>query len=217
MRNEGPIPGSRRSPGGGHGNPLQYSCLENPMDRGAWQATIHRVARVGHSWNDLACTHSQVSAICLRPRVFSKLTIINLAYFLLETFRLFPSCFSILDYTQAIIYVSIQMHSKDQETPWKMSSKADLLLGSHAGSLSQPHKLDESPSLHHSFQTQRKCSQSLLRSQLPGPHICIKAPMVVFPEVSTGKSGNCSGTSILAPGKRGKSLWGVCRLLGCKR
>ena len=35
----GSIPGSGRSPGGGHGNPLQYSCLENPMDRGAWQAT----------------------------------------------------------------------------------------------------------------------------------------------------------------------------------
>ena len=33
------IPGSGRSPGGGNGNPLQYSCLENPMDRGAWQAT----------------------------------------------------------------------------------------------------------------------------------------------------------------------------------
>ena len=41
------IPGSGRSPGGGHGNPLQYSCLENPMDRGAWRATVHRVA---HRW-----------------------------------------------------------------------------------------------------------------------------------------------------------------------
>ena len=39
----GSIPGSGRSPGGGHGNPLQYSCLENPMDRGAWRATVHRV------------------------------------------------------------------------------------------------------------------------------------------------------------------------------
>ena len=34
--------------GGGNGNPLQYSCLENPIDRGAWQATVHGVARVGH-------------------------------------------------------------------------------------------------------------------------------------------------------------------------
>ena len=38
----GSIPGLRRSPGGGHDNPLQCSCLENSMDRGAWQATVHR-------------------------------------------------------------------------------------------------------------------------------------------------------------------------------
>ena len=45
VRDAGSIPGSGKSPGGGHGNPLQYSCLENPTDRGAWQATIHRVAK----------------------------------------------------------------------------------------------------------------------------------------------------------------------------
>ena len=39
------IPGSERSPGVGNGNPLQYSCLRNPMDRGAWQATVHGVAK----------------------------------------------------------------------------------------------------------------------------------------------------------------------------
>jgi len=43
----GSIPGSGRSPGEGNGNPLQYSCLENYMDRGAWQATVHGVERVG--------------------------------------------------------------------------------------------------------------------------------------------------------------------------
>ena len=42
------VPGLGRSPGEGKGNPLQYSCLENPMDRGAWQATGHGVARVRH-------------------------------------------------------------------------------------------------------------------------------------------------------------------------
>ena len=41
----GSIPGSGRSPGEGNGNPLQYSCLENPMDRGAWWAIVHRVAK----------------------------------------------------------------------------------------------------------------------------------------------------------------------------
>ena len=41
----GSIPGLGRSPGGGHGNPLQYSCLESPMDRGAWRAAVHGDAR----------------------------------------------------------------------------------------------------------------------------------------------------------------------------
>ena len=44
----GLISGSGRSPGGGNGNPLQYSCLENPMDTGAWRTTVHGVARVRH-------------------------------------------------------------------------------------------------------------------------------------------------------------------------
>ena len=42
------IPGLGRSPGGGNDNPLQYSCLKHPMDRGAWWATVQRVQRVGH-------------------------------------------------------------------------------------------------------------------------------------------------------------------------
>ena len=46
-RDTGSIPGSGRCPGGGHGNLLQYSCLENPMDRGAWQAAVNVVAQ---SW-----------------------------------------------------------------------------------------------------------------------------------------------------------------------
>ena len=44
----GLIPGSGSSPGEGDGYPLQYSCLENPMDRGAWRATVQRSQRVGH-------------------------------------------------------------------------------------------------------------------------------------------------------------------------
>ena len=47
----GSVPGSGRSPGEGNGNPLQYSCLENPMDRGAWWATAHGVAK---SWTRLS-------------------------------------------------------------------------------------------------------------------------------------------------------------------
>ena len=46
IRNIGLIPGSGRSPGGGHEDPLQYSCLENSMHRGAWWATVHGVTEL---------------------------------------------------------------------------------------------------------------------------------------------------------------------------
>ena len=45
VRDVGSVPGLGRSSGGGHGKPLQYSCLENPMDGGAWKATVHGVAK----------------------------------------------------------------------------------------------------------------------------------------------------------------------------
>ena len=48
VRHPGSIPGSGRSPAEGNGSPPQYSCLENPMDRRAWWATVHGVTRVGH-------------------------------------------------------------------------------------------------------------------------------------------------------------------------
>ena len=50
IKDFGLTPGLVRSPGGGRGNPLQYSCLENPMDKGAWWAIVHRVTR---SWIQL--------------------------------------------------------------------------------------------------------------------------------------------------------------------
>ena len=52
----GSIPGSGGSPGGGHGNPLQYSCLGNPMDRGAWRATVHGVTKRPTELSDGACS-----------------------------------------------------------------------------------------------------------------------------------------------------------------
>ena len=56
-RDVGSIPGSGRSPGGGHGSSLQNSCLENPVDRGAWQMQFMGSQRVGHDRSNLACTH----------------------------------------------------------------------------------------------------------------------------------------------------------------
>ena len=58
VRDVGSISGSGRSPGGGHGNPLQYSCLENPMNRGAWRAIDYRVAKIWTPLSNLACTHA---------------------------------------------------------------------------------------------------------------------------------------------------------------
>ena len=57
-RDAGSIPGSGKSPGEGNGNPLQYSCLGNPMDRGAWRATVHGVAKSWTQLIDQACTYS---------------------------------------------------------------------------------------------------------------------------------------------------------------
>ena len=59
IRYVGSIPGSGRSLGGGHDNPLQYSCLENPMDRGAWQATVHGVPQSQTRLSDLAHTEDR--------------------------------------------------------------------------------------------------------------------------------------------------------------
>ena len=63
----GSIPGSGGAPGEGNGNPLQYSCLENPMDRGAWRGTVHRVARVGH---DLATKPPPSINLCQKVHLY---------------------------------------------------------------------------------------------------------------------------------------------------
>ena len=54
----GSIPGSGRSPGGGHGNPLEYSCLENSKERGAWWATVRRAAQRWTRLKQLSMQHS---------------------------------------------------------------------------------------------------------------------------------------------------------------
>ena len=68
----GLIPRLGRSPGGGHSNPFQYSCLENPMDRGAWWATVHGAAK-SRTWlsTDLAHTHAVESEDDSSPLVLS--------------------------------------------------------------------------------------------------------------------------------------------------
>ena len=57
IRDMGSVPGSERSPGEGKGNPLQYSCLQNPMDRGAWWATVHGTTKIQKELKQLS-THT---------------------------------------------------------------------------------------------------------------------------------------------------------------
>ena len=67
------IPGLGRSPGGGHGNPLQYSCQENPMDRGAWWATVHRVAELNmteHTSTYTKCKTYRLNHSCFLGFIF---------------------------------------------------------------------------------------------------------------------------------------------------
>ena len=67
IRDAGSIPGSGRSPGGGHGNPFQYSCLENLMGRGVWQNIAHRVTK---SWLSMhAHIHVYVYKICIYTNI----------------------------------------------------------------------------------------------------------------------------------------------------
>ena len=75
----GPIPESGRSPGEGNGNPRQYSCLENAMDRGAYQATLHGVTKSRTqfsdqtSTSDLAHMHKEPGILCVPPATVGKI------------------------------------------------------------------------------------------------------------------------------------------------
>ena len=59
------IPGSGRFPGEGNGNPLQYSCLEDPMDTKAWQTAVYGVARVGQNWATKHTAHNHLKEILI--------------------------------------------------------------------------------------------------------------------------------------------------------
>ena len=61
--------GQEDSPGEGNGNPLQYSCLENPIDRGAWQATVHETTRAGHDLVTKPHHHTQWEKLTKQTRI----------------------------------------------------------------------------------------------------------------------------------------------------
>ena len=72
---EGSIPESERPPGEGNGNPLQDSCLENSVDRGAWWITVCGVAKSRTQLSDLECTHTHTSSITGEKKTFYNLTL----------------------------------------------------------------------------------------------------------------------------------------------
>ena len=79
VRDMGWIPRSGRSPGGGHGNPLQYFGPENPLDRGVWQPTVHRVAKSRTQLKQLsmhACTQPQIYSYSLTHIFIDQLLIL---------------------------------------------------------------------------------------------------------------------------------------------
>ena len=91
--------GSGRSPGGGHGNPLEYSCLENPMDREAWRLTVHRVASVGlKRLGTQAVQKSQVFLYSLIKIFFSVNKLSQMTYSISDQVSLFVQ-FSIFIFT----------------------------------------------------------------------------------------------------------------------
>ena len=78
IRDEGSIPGSVRSPGGGQGNPLHCSCLENHMDRGGWRATVHRVPK-----SQTQCIHALCNAWCKASAHLPPLTSVKSPLFII--------------------------------------------------------------------------------------------------------------------------------------
>ena len=75
LKDAGSIPESGRSPGEGHGNPLQYSFLENPMERGTWQATVHTVTELDMTEVLLISWLQSPSAVILEPKKIKSVTV----------------------------------------------------------------------------------------------------------------------------------------------
>ena len=77
VRDSSSVPGSGRSLGRGHGCLLQYSCLENPMDRGTWQATVHRVAKSQTQLKQLSTHTHTIDRSSLTLAFYHKINILN--------------------------------------------------------------------------------------------------------------------------------------------
>ena len=131
IKDVGLIPGSGRSPGGGHGNPLQYSCLENPMDRGAWQATVHRVTQsqtqlkqISTAWHNGSVS---ISLNLLLPALYEIFLSSNLEI------HLHIYILSYLSQSEALLGNNLLLHKKRQYLPPKAMLKPNPTYQSRGG------------------------------------------------------------------------------------
>ena len=100
LRDIGLIPGWERFPGGEHDNPLLHSCLENPMNRGAWWATVHKVTEAGRTEH-----------MCMQRYLISKV-LLKIIFFVLES-QSFKICFSC--FKNELIKTILQKHTKKKK------------------------------------------------------------------------------------------------------
>ena len=140
----GSIPGSGRSLGGGNGNPLQYSGLGNPMDRGAWRATVHRVTKSQTQLNRLS-KHAHIIYIGLRQRLILQNSCYDSKPYLFPGQRLsFILLLARCDWSTARRLPRVSVGSERDPPAWLCGTSccADpsftLRYRSHAGSLGAP-------------------------------------------------------------------------------
>ena len=153
IRDVGLIPGLGRSPGAGHDNPLQYSCLENPMDKGSWWSRVHEVTKVRYNWSDLTCkqwiqrqcTHLKgikcIVLSILRNNILSGQNVLFLVQ-LLSCIWLFvilwtAACQASLSFTISWSFAQTHVHWVDDANqtshPLFLLSPATLNLSQHQG------------------------------------------------------------------------------------
>ena len=106
------IPGSGRSPGGGHGNPLQYSCLENPTDRRAWQSMVHRVTKSQIWLKQLSSQAQRLGKISVLPYFCSRCCIILCSLLIVLYYLKFSSSIFIFNYKFHLFLIFIYLLSQ---------------------------------------------------------------------------------------------------------